>query len=100
MKQVKDQKQPNKQKQLARKLALPLRKELVAQVSEVHRYLLATVTTNGAMGNVTNWQQHIMPKLLSEPGQELAKILGEDLPLLVNLAPLDHWMLRITAVVN
>jgi hypothetical protein len=32
------------------------------------------------MGNVTNWQQHIMPSLLTEPGQELAKILGEDLP--------------------
>ena len=80
MKKVKDQKQPNQQKQLARKLALPLRKELIARVSEVHRYLLATVTTNGAMGNVTNWQQHIIPKLLTEPGQELAKILGDDLP--------------------
>ncbi|MHC4104159.1 MAG: malectin domain-containing carbohydrate-binding protein, partial [Planctomycetota bacterium] len=80
IKKLKDEKQINKQKQLARKLALPLRKELVAQVSEVHRYLLATVTTNGAMGNVTNWQQHIIPKLLTEPGQELAKLLGEDLP--------------------
>jgi hypothetical protein len=80
MKKVKDEKQPTEQKQLARRLALPLRKELVTQVSEVHRYLLATVTTNGAMGNVTNWQQHIIPKLLTEPGKELAKILGEDLP--------------------
>ena len=80
MKKVKDEKQPNEQKRLARKLALPLRKELVSQVSEVHRHLLATVTTNGAMGNITNWQQHIMPKLLTEPGQELAKILDEDLP--------------------
>jgi hypothetical protein len=80
MTKVKNEKQPNEQKQLARKLALPLRKELVAQVSEVHRHLLATVTTNGAMGNVANWQQHIMPKLLTEPGQELAKILDEDLP--------------------
>jgi len=80
MKKVKDEKQPKEQKRLARKLALPLRKELVSQVSEVHRYLLATVTTNGAMGNVTNWQQHIMPKLLTEPGRELAKILGGNLP--------------------
>jgi hypothetical protein len=79
MKKVKDEKQPIEQKRLARKLALPIRKELVAQVSEVHRHLLATVTTNGAMGNITNWQQHIMPKLLTEPGQELTKILGEDL---------------------
>jgi hypothetical protein len=80
IKKVKEQKQTNEQKELAREHALPLRKELVAQVSEVHHHLLATVTTNGAMGNVTNWQQHIMPKLLTEPGKELAKILGEKLP--------------------
>jgi hypothetical protein len=79
MKKVKERKNPDEQKQLARQLALPLRRELVAQVADVHRYLLATITTNGAMGNVTNWQQHIMPTLLTEPGQELAKILGEDL---------------------
>lgn len=90
MKKVKDEKQPNEQKRLARKLALPLRKKLVAQVSEVHRYLLATVTTNGAMGNVTNWQQHIMPTLLTEPGQELAKILGEDLP--ANAIPSNQYV--------
>jgi hypothetical protein len=80
MKKVKDQKNPDEQKRLARQLALPLRKKLIAEVAEVHRYLLATVSTNGAMGNVNNWQQHIMPSLLTEPGQELAKILGEDLP--------------------
>jgi hypothetical protein len=80
MKKVKDQKNPDDQKRLARQLALPLRRELVAQVADVHRYLLATVNTNGAMGNVANWQQHIMPTLLTEPGRELAKILGEDLP--------------------
>ncbi len=80
MKKVKDRKNPDEQKRLARQLTLPFRRELVAQVADVHRYLLATVNTNGAMGNVTNWQQHIMPTLLTEPGQELANILGEDLP--------------------
>jgi hypothetical protein len=49
-------------------------------VADVHRYLLATVGTNGGMGNVTNWQQHVMPTLLTEPGKELAEILGEKLP--------------------
>ncbi|MEA3227071.1 MAG: hypothetical protein U9Q07_14065, partial [Planctomycetota bacterium] len=63
-----------------RETALPIRKELVAQVAEVHRHLLATVTTNGMMGNVTNWQQHVMPTLLTKPGEELAEILDEDLP--------------------
>jgi len=80
MKKVKDQKNPDEQKRSARQLALPLRRELVAQVADVHRYLLATVSTNGAMGNVTNWQQHITPTLLNEPGRELANILGKDLP--------------------
>ena len=80
MKIIKDQKNPNEKKRLARILALPLRKELISQVAEVHRFLLATVNTKGAMGNVTNWQQHLMPTLLTEPGIELAKILGQKLP--------------------
>jgi len=90
MKKVKDEKQPDARKRLARELALPLRKKLVAQVADVHRYLLATVTTNGAMGNVANWQQHIMPTLLTEPGQELTKILGEDLP--VDAMPSNQYV--------
>ena len=61
-------------------MALPIRKELVAQVAELNRYLLASVTTPGALGNVTNWQQHVMPMLLGKPGEELAALLGEPLP--------------------
>jgi len=71
---------PEAKKKAARDLALPVRKELVAQAAEMHRYLLATVTTYGELGNVTNWQQHDLPMLLYDPGQELAKLLGEDLP--------------------
>jgi hypothetical protein len=80
MKNVKDEKQADAQKQLALQTALPLRKELVAQVADVHRYLLAAITTTGGMGNVTNWQQHLMPTLLTQPGRELEKILGRELP--------------------
>ncbi|MHC4572830.1 MAG: hypothetical protein ACYS76_01645 [Planctomycetota bacterium] len=80
MEKVRAEKDRIKQQELARRTALPIRRELVAQVADVHRYLLATVTTNGAMGNVANWQQHILPKLLTEPGDELAEILGADLP--------------------
>lgn len=80
MKKVKAEKDADARKRLARELALPIRKQLVARVAHVHKYLLATVTTPGAMGNVTNWQQHVMPGLLTAPGQELAKILGEPLP--------------------
>jgi hypothetical protein len=80
MKKVKDETNPENRKRLAREIALPIRKELVAQFAEVHRYLLATVSTNGAMGNVTNFQQHVMPTLLTEPGKELTKLMGEELP--------------------
>jgi len=80
MKKVKAEKKPETRILLAQEFALPIRKELVARVADVHRYLLATVTTNGAMGNVTNWQQHVMPTLLAESGNELAEILGQDLP--------------------
>ena len=80
MKNVKAEKDPQAQKRLARDTALPIRKELVAGVADVHRHLLATVTTFGAMGNVANWQQHVMPMLLGAPGEELAKVLGEELP--------------------
>jgi len=80
MKKVKAEKDTEARRRLARQTVLPIRKELVAAVAEAHRYLLATVSTPGAMGNVANWQQHIMPTLLTAPGEELAEILGEPLP--------------------
>ena len=80
MKKVQDEKEPETRRRLAQQTALPIRKELIAQVADVHKYLLATLGTNGEMGNVTNWQQHIIPTLLTEPGNELAKLLGEELP--------------------
>ncbi|UCG59702.1 MAG: hypothetical protein JSU70_09325 [Phycisphaerales bacterium] len=80
MKKVKEEKDPEAQKELALKTALPIRRELIEQVADVHRHLLATVTTTGGMGTVANWQQHLMPTLLTQPGQELAQILGEELP--------------------
>ena len=80
MDKVKAEKDPQAQKKLARELALPVRKELVAAFAELHQYLLATVSNSGEMGNVCNWQQQTLPVLLTAPGQELAKLLGEDLP--------------------
>jgi hypothetical protein len=80
MAKVKAEKDPARQKQLSRETALPIRKELVAQVAEAQRHLLSTVTNMGEMGTVTNWQQHNFPALLIQPGEELAKVLGEPLP--------------------
>jgi hypothetical protein len=80
MEKVKAEKDAAAQKQLARETAMPLRKELVRCVGDVHRYLLASITTTGGMGNVMNWQQHLLPDLLEKPGAELAAVLGEPLP--------------------
>lgn len=80
MTQVKAEQNAEAQRRLAREVALPIRKELMAEVARLHAYLLATATTPGAMGNVTNWQQHLAPSLWIAPGEELAKILGEPLP--------------------
>jgi hypothetical protein len=79
MAKVKEEKDAEAKKRLARKTALPLRERLVQCVHEVYRNLLETVNTPGAMGTVTNWEQHIGPMLLGKPGEELAQALGESL---------------------
>ena len=80
IKKAKAEKNADARAELAREAALPIRKELVAGVADVHRYLLATVNTPGAMGTVTNWQQHVIPMLLGPSDKELPQLLGEDLP--------------------
>ncbi len=77
---VKAGKDAAEQAKLARDLALPVRRELVRLVEEVYEHLLATVSNPGEMGTVANWDQHILPGLLTKPGEELAKFLGQNLP--------------------
>jgi hypothetical protein len=80
MAKAKAEKDRKKQKKLARELVLPVRKELVAAFGELQRDLLATVSNSGEMGTVCNWQQQTLPVLLTLPGHELVKLMGEDLP--------------------
>jgi hypothetical protein len=80
MAKVKGEKDANARKRLAKDVALPLRKELVRLAGEAYQNLLATVSNPDEMGTVANWEQHIMPGLLTRPGQELAQMLGEGLP--------------------
>ncbi|MCY3020330.1 MAG: malectin domain-containing carbohydrate-binding protein [Planctomycetota bacterium] len=80
MKEVGAQKDAAAKAQLAETKALPLRRQLVQAVAEVYKCLLPTVSTPGEMGTVSNWERHILPGLLTKPGQELAKALGKDLP--------------------
>ena len=83
------------QKRLARELALPLRRQLVEQVRELYEHLLATVSTTGELGTVANWDQHNLPGLLTKPGEELAKLLGEPLPADAQPAKDYHGPLRV-----
>ena len=80
MEKVKQQKDAAAQKEMARQLALPARVKLVRLVAVVFDHLLATVSTTGELGTVANWNQHNLPDLLTKPGEELARMLGEPLP--------------------
>jgi hypothetical protein len=79
-KKVEIEKDENSKKQIANQFVLPLRKELVQLIGEVHKYLLATISTTGELGTLMNWEQHILPDLLVKPGQILSRIIGKDLP--------------------
>jgi len=83
------------QRELARELALPLRRQLVQRVRELYEHLLATVSTTGELGTVANWDQHNLPGLLTKPGEELAKLLGEALPADAQPAKGYHGPLRL-----
>ncbi len=74
------EKDPKVQRRLAEEHALPRRIELVTAFTDLHRHLLATVSSLGEMGNVSNWQQQTLPVLLTEPGKRLATLLKKDLP--------------------
>jgi hypothetical protein len=80
MEKVRAENDPAARKQLAKMLALPKRIELIEAFAQMHRDLLATVSTPGEMGNVANWQMQTLPVVLDAPGEELAKMLGENLP--------------------
>ena len=77
--QGKAEKDPQARKKLARELALPVRKELVAAFAEMHRHLLATVTNPGEMGNVCNWQQQTLPVLLDRARPGVGQAAGRGL---------------------
>jgi hypothetical protein len=80
MQEIKEVSDPDKQRMMAFDKALPLRVEIVSILTNVQNYLLASITTYGGLGNVTNWQQHNIPRLIHEPGLLLEKYMGKGLP--------------------
>jgi hypothetical protein len=95
MEQVKQQKDAAAQREMARQLALPARVRLAGLVGVVFDHLLTTVSTTGELGTVANWNQHNLPGLLTKPGEELARILGEPLPATAQLTQSYHGPMRI-----
>jgi len=80
MAKVKTETDTERRRELARQTALPARIEMVRLVRQLFDHLLLTVSTTGELGTVANWNQHNLPAALTKPGEELAKLLGQDLP--------------------
>jgi hypothetical protein len=80
LKQMREEKDKEKQKTIAETKALPLLIELVAQVKEAYQLLLATITEIGGMQTVLNWEGHNQLLGIETHGQEIAAILGTELP--------------------
>lgn len=80
MEEINEINNPENQQILALDKALPLRIEMVDILTKVQNYLMASITTYGGLGNVTNWQQHIFPRLIRNPGILLEKYLRKELP--------------------
>jgi len=80
MEKVRKMDDADEKKKLAEETALPVRKQLIKCLENANRYLLETVGSPGEMGNVCNWQSHLIPMYITTPGNELAQILGRALP--------------------
>ena len=83
------------QRESARNYAVAVRRQLVRQVTEAYQHLLATVSTPGELGTVANWEQHLLPGLLTKPGEELATLLGRALPAGADLTKVYHGPMRV-----
>jgi hypothetical protein len=71
---------------LAEKTLLPIRERLAGCVKTIYSHLLGTVSNSGELGTVANWEQHLIPNIILKPNDELAKILGRELPAAAGLA--------------
>jgi hypothetical protein len=78
--EIRELKDTMKQQEQAQNELLPLRIKSIQQLREVHRHLFAFISTYGELGNLTNWQQHLMDIHFDRPAKELTAWLGTDLP--------------------
>ncbi len=63
-----------------RQKAIDLRERQMIELQEAIRLMLETVSTNGELGTIANWQQHAMTITVTIPGHELEELLKISLP--------------------
>lgn len=90
MKKVRAEEDINLRKKLTIKSVLPIRREQIAEMNEINKYLMNSISTTGGLGTIANWQQHNIPMLIENPGRELAEILGEELS--PELIPAENYL--------
>ena len=61
----------------AREKLLPILHKEISQLFDVHRYLVSSISTWGEIGNITNWQQHIIPHQIQPQINEIIKMTGD-----------------------
>ncbi len=63
-----------------RQRAIDLRSRQMKELEEAIALLLQTVSTNGELGTIANWQQHVVALTVTIPGREMETLLGAQLP--------------------
>ncbi len=56
---------------------LPVRQREMAELSEVYKYLLNSISTRGGLGNLANWEQHVWNTSFKPQDDYLQQQLGE-----------------------
>lgn len=73
-------KQPSaKQKAFAEEKLSPKRIEEMQVLADVHGYLAQVITSKGTLGNLTNWQSHVIPIFIDKQATALSAALGREL---------------------
>jgi hypothetical protein len=57
-----------------------LRTRQMEEMEDLLRHLGRTISTNGELGTVANWQQHVMTSSVWIPGHEIERLTGAPLP--------------------
>jgi len=56
---------------------LPILRQEVDNLNDIFKYLISSVTTWGEIGNVTNWQQHVIPHQIQPQINQIVKLIGD-----------------------